>query len=201
MINPETIDRSVEAVVEAAGLVSLDEHEGPWVVEATPEADEPAEEEASGATEDALLLLPPEVAVVPETEAEEEPPEEAWENAEPDPKDLKEEPEVEVEPVAEIVHEGTDDPVRMYLREIGRVQLLTAREEVELAMAMEAGKEALHRRSQLFERGELDARIDRELRIIANRGESPAAASPRQTFASSSASPRSTSVAACRSWT
>ena len=171
MIDPETIDRPVEAVVEPAGLVSLDEREGPWVVEATPEADEPAEEEPSGVTEDALLLLPPEIAVVPETEAEEEPPEEAWENAEPDPKDLKEEPEVEIEPVAEIVHEGTDDPVRMYLREIGRVQLLTAREEVELAMAMEAGKEALNRRSQLFERGELDARTDRELRIIANRGE------------------------------
>ena len=32
-----------------------------------------------------------------------------------------------------------DDPVRMYLKEIGRVDLLTAEEEVELAMRMEAG--------------------------------------------------------------
>jgi RNA polymerase primary sigma factor len=32
-----------------------------------------------------------------------------------------------------------DDPVRMYLKEIGRVNLLTAADEVELAQAMEAG--------------------------------------------------------------
>ncbi len=32
-----------------------------------------------------------------------------------------------------------DDPVRMYLREIGRISLLTAREEVELSKRMEAG--------------------------------------------------------------
>ena len=36
---------------------------------------------------------------------------------------------------------GTDDPVRMYLREIGRVALLTAEDEVVLAKAIELGEQ------------------------------------------------------------
>jgi hypothetical protein len=42
-----------------------------------------------------------------------------------------------------------DDPVRMYLREIGRVSLLTAEREVELAMAMEQGEYLRGLRSRL----------------------------------------------------
>lgn len=44
--------------------------------------------------------------------------------------------------------EGTavDDPVRMYLKEIGRVQLLSASEEVRLAQAMEEGDDNAKRR-------------------------------------------------------
>ncbi|MGI6238424.1 MAG: RNA polymerase sigma factor RpoD [Christensenellales bacterium] len=39
-----------------------------------------------------------------------------------------------------------DDPVRMYLKEIGKVQLLTADEEIELAKRMEAGDEEAKKR-------------------------------------------------------
>ena len=42
----------------------------------------------------------------------------------------------------------TGDPVRMYLKEIGKVDLLTASEEVDLAMKIEAGLEATERRAR-----------------------------------------------------
>ncbi|MCL5110326.1 MAG: sigma-70 family RNA polymerase sigma factor [Chloroflexi bacterium] len=45
-----------------------------------------------------------------------------------------------MEVTIELAHEDVDDPVRMYLREIGRVFLLTAEDERRLARKMEEGK-------------------------------------------------------------
>ena len=53
----------------------------------------------------------------------------------------------------EVTSELTDDPVRMYLREIGRVNLLKAAEERMLARAMEAGKYVEDYKSQAAESG------------------------------------------------
>lgn len=43
---------------------------------------------------------------------------------------------------------GTDDPVRVYLREIGRVRLLTAQEETQLAQRVERGDQSSERLKQ-----------------------------------------------------
>jgi RNA polymerase primary sigma factor len=47
----------------------------------------------------------------------------------------------------------TGDPVRMYLKEIGKVPLLTARQEVDLAMKIEAGLEATAQIDEAERRG------------------------------------------------
>ena len=56
---------------------------------------------------------------------------------------LTEEDEVDVENIDLSVPEGVsiEDPVRMYLKEIGKVPLLSAEEEIELAQRMENGDE------------------------------------------------------------
>ena len=56
---------------------------------------------------------------------------------------LAEEEEVDVENIDLSVPDGVsiEDPVRMYLKEIGKVPLLSAEEEIELAQRMEAGDE------------------------------------------------------------
>ena len=58
----------------------------------------------------------------------------------------------QIRPVDESGAATLEDPVRMYLREIGRVPLLTARSEVDLSMAMERGSYIAQLRRALLER-------------------------------------------------
>lgn len=67
---------------------------------------------------------------------------------------LDDEDEVEVEKIDLSVPEGVsvEDPVRMYLKEIGKVPLLSADEEIELAQKMETGSVAVEKIPLLKER-------------------------------------------------
>lgn len=83
----------------------------------------------------------PRANVIPITDAEDE-----WSERVPTPEELEtvriEEEAEEEAPTGKWFeeHEMTDDPVRMYLREIGRVPLLTAKDEKALARQIECGK-------------------------------------------------------------
>ena len=61
---------------------------------------------------------------------------------------LDDEEEIELDKIDLSVPEGVsiEDPVRMYLKEIGKVSLLTADEEIELAKRMEQGDEEAKKR-------------------------------------------------------
>ena len=69
---------------------------------------------------------------------------------------LTEEDDVEVEKIDLSIPDGVsvEDPVRMYLKEIGKVPLLSAEEEIELAQKMEAGAVATEKIAILEERME-----------------------------------------------
>ncbi len=80
-----------------------------------------------------------------------------------------------------------DDPVRMYLKEIGRVPLLSMEDEKNLAMRIEAGENELAKNGTAISSSSLKAKRR-------------SASSPRPTCVSSCRSRRNTSAAACSFW-
>ena len=98
--------------------------------------------------------------------------------------DLPDDIEPPMEEIAEIEEEelvdpntlvdsfNIDDPVRMYLKEIGKVPLLTADEEVTLATSMSEGNLAKERLAEIEEtNGELSAEEQAELETLVKQGE------------------------------
>ncbi len=95
---------------------------------------------------------------------------------------MKDEEDTDVENLDLSVPDGIsiEDPVRMYLKEIGKVSLLSADEEIALAKEMEVGMNAYDRirelREELFDtedeerEKEIDAEIE-ELRAVTRKGE------------------------------
>ena len=77
-----------------------------------------------------------------------------------------------VDPNSMVDSFGTDDPVRMYLKEIGKVNLLTSDEEVTLAQSMVAGAAAKEQMEELEKSGEeIPEELRTELRRAIKKGE------------------------------
>jgi len=107
----------------------------------------PSEEVTSEQIENILAMLNEmgiNVVETEEAEAEEEEPREEAESEETESGELVEvAPKTPAESEAKEPVERTDDPVRMYLREMGSIGLLSRQGEVAIAKRIEAGREAM----------------------------------------------------------
>ncbi|MCW5697650.1 MAG: RNA polymerase sigma factor RpoD [Bauldia sp.] len=103
----------------------------------------PSEEVNSEQIEDVMAMLSEMgINVVESEEAEEA--EEAGADEEPDSTDMVEAaPTALAKPAAREPTDRTDDPVRMYLREMGSVELLSREGEIAIAKRIEAGRESM----------------------------------------------------------
>src|SRR5438270_3127522 len=129
-------DAAVKRLIRAAkqrGYVTLDELNSVL----------PSEETSPEQIEDIMAMLNDMGITVVESEEEAEPAAKAptaaaAEEAEPAAENLPIKVEAEKVPT-----DRTDDPVRMYLREMGQVELLSREGEIAIAKRIEAGREAM----------------------------------------------------------